>query len=387
MNRRLALLAGVAGIMSVIATVLLGDRDSFDFQLYAQAAATLAGGGNPYAQEYEAMLGDHIFSGYYFYPPLVAVLLSWCVSFGLPVSANCWFALNCGVIGAGAIALAEFARRYGAALRSQVLIIVAVYSWPPTLDGLEFGQINPYVFAALSLALVAMSREAWGWCGGLIGFATAVKMSPAILVFSLLFARKRSAIVSFGAVLLAFLMVGLFSPRGAQIYDDCLRGISPLVQGSRNWEIPENYSLARLVGYVIPTLSSTALMGWIVGLTILGFGVTEFSIRDRSTEQIQRHFAVAVVAMILVSPIVWFHHLIWALIPITAALLFSNCNGRAVVAMVSTVLGVSLYADVSFQLWARGGFEVDRALWVGPVVVVVPMIVIAAVLRGGKLRG
>jgi hypothetical protein len=274
----------------------------------------------------------------------------------------------------------------GARLRWQILLVVSVYLWPPTLDGLEFGQINPFVFSALALALLELRREAWTRCGGWIGFAAAVKMSPAILLFSLLFARTRRGIVAFCVVLFIGLAVGVCSPRGIQIYDDCLRGISPLAKGARNWEIPENYSLARLLGYALEDLSATALMGVVAVLSLLLFGVMEVCIRHRSGEQIQRHFALTVIVMILASPIVWFHHLIWALVPLTVALVVSNRSGRGAVILVSLLLGLSLYLDVSYQLWFTGGFEANRALWVGPVVVVIPLVVVALVLLQSDRR-
>jgi alpha-1,2-mannosyltransferase len=224
-----------------------------------------------------------------------------------------------------------------------VLLRVAAPSWPararwtvalalaaaspliePVRDTFRLGQVNLVLMALVLADLAAIlatdradqpdrSRLPRGV---LLGVATAVKLTPGIFILYLLVIRRpKEAVTAMVAAVAATALAWVLMPSESAhywrhlVFDDRRIGSPGTV-----WNQSLRGALARLTG----SPDQAHLLWLILALTTLLVGLALAARLDRTGERLLG-LGVAAVTGLLVSPISWNHHWVWAL-PLAVAL-------------------------------------------------------------------
>jgi Glycosyltransferase family 87 len=178
----------------------------------------------------------------------------------------------------------------------------------PVVFGLVMGNI---VVLLLPLAAVIWRtrRRAW-WCGLALGLAIAIKLVLWPLLVWLIAARRRgAALVAVGtaavATLAAWAAVGF---AGVRDYPALLH-VNTELYGPHSWSL-----LAGGIGLGLPQSVASAL-SWLLGLGLLLVA----AVLTRHAKRDQAGFSTAILASLVVLPIVWVHSLLILLVPLALA--------------------------------------------------------------------
>ena len=315
------------------------------------------------------------------YPPfsaLVFVPLSW-VPWGLArwfwqlVSLAClWFVTR------------KSLQLVGSDDPRRAMLWTGLFVWvEPVRTTLNYGQIN-LVLAALLLGTMVSARS-WKQGAG-VGIAAGLKLTPAISgLYFLVNRRYKAAVWSvaafFGTVGLGYLI----SPRLSTEYWFHLLGDASRV-GPVGSAINQSLrgALSRTLGYDIGT-GPVFLAAVAVAAVLTGFALRA-SVKAEDT--------VAMIVSVqflglLVSPISWSHHWVWA-VPALMWLVHAAEHRLAKVTAVAWLLAIGSYL-ISFLLKAQPSIWIiprpwyySALGWVYPAVGVLTLVTIAVVLRARK---
>jgi hypothetical protein len=187
------------------------------------------------------------------------------------------------------------------------------------------GQLNLVLLLLITGAWVAgRSGHPW-WAGGLLALATAIKLFPAFLFLYFLVRRQWLVLVA-GAVVLLLLNVATLAVVGVRTYHDYVHIALPWLAEQRG-----SWINASLVGIWTKLFDPQPVAERVVALwrdpTLARFGalascaavtaaVAWGTWRARTPAECDRAFALAVTAMLLVSPTTWDHYSLLLLLPL-----------------------------------------------------------------------
>jgi alpha-1,2-mannosyltransferase len=310
------------------------------------------------------------------YPPLAAVLFA-------VLSVLPWWIAVTLVLGTGIAGLAVACWLAAARLtddRRQVALLAAgaVAAAPliePIHETVSFGQVNLLLAGAIA-ADCLLRRTPWPR-GALIGLVAAVKLTPAaFLLFFLARRQWRPVLVAAVSFLAAGLLGFLLAPRDTRDY-----WFRVLLDPARigGPEFTSNQSLRGLLHRLGPPaeLEAVAWLGLsaVVGVLAL-LGVA--ALRRRGDEVAA--LLVTAAAALLVSPVSWSHHWVWAVLGLLwLAHRAAAERSRASVALLLGTLAVFAaapfwwlpYRDGRELNWSLGQHLLGNAyVWVALAVVI-----------------
>ncbi|MDX3188722.1 glycosyltransferase 87 family protein [Streptomyces sp. MN03-5084-2B] len=285
------------------------------------------------------------------YPPFAAIVLAPLAL--LPYWAAC-LALTLLTLGVLAAVLVTVLRALGARCDWRVAtLLLAAEVLEPVLRTLYAGQLDLLLLALVVLDVLVDTPR---WPRGLlIGFAAAVKLTPAVFVLYFLLRRDTraavTAVVTFlAATALGFLLAGADSVRywtGA-LWDTGRVG-EPTYAG--------NQSLLGLLAKAgVPAEERTA---WWLPLVAVVLVLTAWGVR-RALAAGEPTIALGLNAIggLLVSPISWTHHWVWAVVVLLGWAELARRTRRRGLAVL-TGAGAVLFVAGPQWWWPRGG-EVER---------------------------
>ncbi|WP_164479086.1 glycosyltransferase 87 family protein [Nakamurella antarctica] len=207
----------------------------------------------------------------------------------------------------------------------------------PVADHLGFGQINIALMAACVYDVVGSGRRTSRRLpqGLLIGFATAIKLTPGIFIVYLLITRRYRAagIATAGAIALTVVAAALSPHATSKFFGDVFWNLGERV-GLGNNAVIGNQSLQgamlRLLG------PDTEKMLWPVLVAVAGLAGLWAARRVFQNRGDLAGSCVIGLLVVVVSPVSWTHYLVW-LIPLLVLLVSSRRRGEQVVAIVITV--------------------------------------------------
>lgn len=216
-------------------------------------------------------------------------------------------------------------------------LLCALLICEPLREQLIQGQLNLWLLLLITLTWSSARSGNSIAAGAWLGLATAIKLFPGFLMLYFVVRRDWRAVLSGGLALgLASAATALIC--GPESYADYVRHVMPTMPpwtGSfTNWSLPGLWcKLFAPTGHYGPTepLWDAA---WLRPLataisTILICGLLAGSAwRDRGPRDFDRSFGLAVVGMLLVSPVTWSHYFLLLLIPLAVA--FCATTGRPV---------------------------------------------------------
>ncbi|WP_410565484.1 glycosyltransferase 87 family protein [Amycolatopsis sp. cmx-4-61] len=282
------------------------------------------------------------------YPPFAAIVLAPLAL--LPYWAAC-LALTLLTLGVLAVVIVTVLRALGARCdwRRVAVLLLAAEVLEPVLRTLYAGQIDLLLLALVVLDVLVDTPR---WPRGLlIGLAAAVKLTPAVFLLCLLLRRDGraavTAVVTFlAATTLGFLLAGADSVRywtGA-LWDTGRVG-EPTYAGDQSL-------LGLLARAGVPPETRTA---WWLPLVAAVLVLTAWGVR-RALAAGETTIALGLNAVggLLVSPISWTHHWVWAVVVLLGwAELARRTRRRGHAALAG--VGVVLFVAGPQWWWPRGG--------------------------------
>ncbi|NUT52204.1 MAG: mannosyltransferase [Saccharothrix sp.] len=263
----------------------------------------------------------------------------------------------------------------------RALLWTGLFIWvEPVRTTLNYGQIN-LVLAALLLGTMAGAR---GWAQGAgVGIAAGLKLTPAISgLYFLLTRRYRAAGWSIAAFLGTVAVAYAVSPAQSTEYWFHLLGDASRV-GPVGSAINQSLrgALSRTVGYDVGT--GPVFLAGVLAAAVLAAFALRAALRAKDTLAL----IVAVQFLgLLVSPISWSHHWVWAA-PALLWLVHAAKHRLAAITAVAWLAAVGSYL-ISFLLNAQPSIWIiprpwHYALlgWVYPAVGALTLVTIAVVLR------
>lgn len=390
----LALLLAVATYLFLVQplrTVLM------DFQVYVDAATRFRAGENVYGGVYSEQARDgRIFTLYYFYPPFLAWILSYCVPLGGYTLKQIWCSGSFFCLLYSWRILRELVGKSLTAIRPSRLTLASLFliiCFEPIYESVMNGQINLYVLALLC-AFVRTVRIAD--LSGALAFASAIllKMSPAVLAPAL-FVLQRGRLLLFSGVICIAASIVLISTAPLETYHDFFLRFAPLFAGTLERHYVFNFALDRNLLKLLG-VDSIEPARWIVrslflcayfGLLWLVRGNSHL-IKDQS--KALAVFGVGVCVMVIAAPTVWFHHFTWLVIPLAIL----ACFGPAPVLSCRVTLRFwTAWLGIYFAISQVNQFHVlalRHAPWLLPVTGLLPsvaIIILASWLGGLALSG
>jgi hypothetical protein len=282
----------------------------------------------------------------YIYTPLVAVLCYALSVISEQYAIAVWLALTFIALWLSADYIAELTKHDHV---SKGLPGLAILLFPPTIDGWFFGQVNPFVlfFMAAGHHFLVNSRNRTA--GTFLALASLIKISPVILIITLLKFRRWDALLYFFITILAVMLSCSLTPRGPHVWLDFLIALPEISSAGFLFKIPVNYSLSHLLllldlGFTQESAISLVYLCAVPALLYLAFCPT-----IQSDDDISFHFGAVICVMLLMSPILWPHHLLWFLIPLGVIVKIQS----NVLSGTGYTIGFALSAFLSIEFISR----------------------------------
>jgi alpha-1,2-mannosyltransferase len=251
------------------------------------------------------------------YPPFAAILavplalvgwdvarLAWVPVVYLPLVVTVWFAFRPLLARTGRYSLAALGAITG----------VCMFLWP-MLQEIRFGQVD-IALAALCVADLAATGPRWPR-GLLIGLATAIKLTPGLLiVYLLLTGRRKAACVSAVTSGCCALIAWALLPGGSAYY--WTNALFNTARLGRPGQTSDQSIRAMLLRAYTPASAPTALwLGLAACVAVAGFAAALIAARHGNDMA-----GVAIVGFlaVLISPVSWIHHIVWIVVAIGAIL-------------------------------------------------------------------
>jgi len=296
---------------------------------------------------------------YYIYPPffaLLAVPLSW-LPFGAARLA--WLAADLILLAVFVALYARWRRLDGTApgLAEWTLILVTLFlEFLPLIWALAIGQTSLLLLALIAGCLVLIRRGEDALAGGLLGVATAIKLTPALLIVYFLWrGRRRTALWAAGVAGMCTLLPAVVLGPATSL--EFFLEVVPSMAGGTTYFL--NQSLAALFNRLVTggdvrqvALESSAvarvaslLLG---GLALAVSALVISRTGKRRPEGLVLDLEVSIVLLLtlLLSPISWSHHYVLALVPLYTLVAAAGRSGRR-------SLPLALAAGLALLLIAR----------------------------------
>ncbi len=239
------------------------------------------------------------------YPPVAAFLFSALAVVPWTAAVLVWTGLGLALL--TAVCLATAREVHGAGQRAVLVGLGAAAAsllLEPVRETLDFGQINLVLMGLVALDCL-LPRTRWPR-GLLIGFAAAVKLTPAIFVLFFLARRQVGPVVTAIASFTGFGLVGLaVAPTDTRQY-----WLEALLDPARvgGLAYAGNQSLRGVVHRLgLTGFAETAVWGLLsLGVVVLVW----LAVARAGDDRVAALLAVAVGGL-LVSPVSWSHHWVW----------------------------------------------------------------------------
>ncbi len=194
---RLAVPVLFALLLGVLAVRRAAVTDNSDFDGFHRSGAAVLAGEDPTSDKAVRR-----------YLPCFPLMMAPLGALPLPVAAAMWY-----VLGAASCwgTWRELGRLLGSG-RGRALALTAGLTAPFWIDGLVMGQVNPLLVWAMTRALRCLAEGKDAAAGALLGFASALKVTPALLVVYAAWRLRGRAV---GAAAAVFLLLAALAPAAA----------------------------------------------------------------------------------------------------------------------------------------------------------------------------
>ena len=299
-------------------------RVLMDLSVYSEAAHRYREGLSIYDHLYRVQERDgRFFELYFFYPPLLPFLLSkinlseqalkfsWCLLSYLAILGSAYFL---ALLGQHAPVAREKTFIFKFSVASFFLICFEPLYWSQSI-----GQVNALILFLITLACWSGANQSSSMAGVAIALATALKASPAVLMFMQIVERRWRIVLT--GILFLFITSGIIAlTTPSSVFGGTLFSLSPLLAGSLERHYMFNYVADRALLEAVGLDHLIFLRGIVRAVIILTGLLAVYLVRGNDTISHIKRFSLSVILMILASPTIWYHHLSWSVIPLACLL-------------------------------------------------------------------
>lgn len=293
--------------------LMTGSRAWWDFQVYYTAYLKAANGRNPYEP-------FHIGQGFLNHPFVLTFVGLFSGHGNAQLAAALWFVASL-VAWAAALYLTI---RYILRRRLRLFPFILLLSSAPVVETFYMGQINAFAVLCLSLCFLYAQKGKAALAGFTLALAAVFKSSPLLLLFYFLAVRKGRVVVM--ALLFLLGLGGItavqFSPHlFSQFGRVLLRLVTEVEAGRYNYSL---LSLAQHAPVVAGWEQADRYLLWghkiIVGGTLATLLAVSHSRATFQKSDRCRLFALFLCLMVIFSPLLWYHHFVFLLLPLAMLL-------------------------------------------------------------------
>ncbi|GAG23017.1 unnamed protein product, partial [marine sediment metagenome] len=211
-------------------------------------------------------------------------------------------------------------RPRGASRLYLVLLSLCAILFAPFIEMLYVGQINGLILLGIALLFYATVTDRWAIVGAIgLACAAAVKMSPIVLLgLPAAWERPRRVVWGLGAVVILAAIAGVVF--GAGVWRQFFDAMPVLFQ---SYPKTINQTLAVSACAILHQASCPALRDWatfsgiaVLALAVAGLFPAASSPRDRVIGS-----ALMITGMVIASPLIWYHHMVFLTIPLLVLIL------------------------------------------------------------------
>jgi hypothetical protein len=350
----------VLAVAFYIYVVDASSRALIDFEVYMEAGRTLLAGENIYQRAYTVTdRWGRAIQLHYLYPPLLAQIVSAFSTVDEKTLRFWWCAMNFLMLIVTTVAIARtVANSWWGSLpfiRRSLILGFFVLCFEPIYVGNGDGQVTALILGLLALTICAAVTKHEVAAGGLLAFAAHIKMTPALLILSpLIFGRWRM-VSSFVIACTLLTLPTIFGGSGVQPFLDFASSLTHTVNDNLVNDYVFNLVIYRALlepfGLADVAFARHVVIGGLLLLTVLG----SWRMRTQPGMAYLRSFGFLTAAMIIISPIIWFHHFAWMLIPL--AILSMKPSATPDERMRHRTLTLGLYFALSqtylFHIWVH----------------------------------
>jgi alpha-1,2-mannosyltransferase len=384
-RKRVAIVAAVAVVVGVFDAIVAMRHGFFDLNVYFGAINHWADGGQLY--DFLRPRTEYGFT----YPPFAALTMLPMVLIPWHVAIAIHGALTLGATFAVLYWLVDpiVQRRGWPRWFTFAIALCLIAAYEPMRETFFFGQVNMLLLGLVLADAVLLLGRGSRWAGLGIGLATAIKLTPGLFIVYLLITRRwrAAAVASATAVGATLLAAGVMPLESRIFWTEALWNTDRIGVLS----FVSNQSLQGVLARLDP--SNPNRLVWL-GCALAALAVWAWRVRRAVAAGDElAGIALTGVAICLVSPVTWIHHLVW-LVPALVLLVDSGlrATGRrrrwllaaaitAYVVLCSSVvwlwrwnltgldefLGANLYVWISLALLVGLPLQPDRVADLGEV--------------------
>ncbi len=289
------------------------------------------------------------------YPPFFSLLFAPLVPLPTIIGASLWFWLSLGLAVGSAYLCAVTVGGPAKVRRDRALVVVPLLLTAGIIgSNLETAQVNTVTLFVVCLALYAFRQRADLAAGGLLGVATALKLTPGLFVLYFLYKRAYRVVVGAGlAVIFCWLLIPplVFGPANfTEImvgWYDIVSGfiaegtLAEGLQGFRDTnqslaaafhrfftEVPARWSRGGVGSLYLNVFSlslGTAdriIKAMVLAILVFLAAICRTSLSDRGRPALSLEYSLIWIATLFVSPISWINHYVFLLFPYTVAVYY-----------------------------------------------------------------
>jgi alpha-1,2-mannosyltransferase len=316
-----------------------------DLDVYTNASRAIIAGQSPYSVSTSlGVAKDSSQEFFYLYSPLLAVLLIPLTFLSDESARVVWSSITVGSFAVTAY-LGSRIQLWKPILSPIVLILLTLL--PFSIDTFTTGQIDGIILMLFMVATVAAVKPNNLLLGSSVGVAALLKTSPALLLIPLIFSpsTRRASGVAFITVCCTVVVTSLVW--GTEMWFRYAETLSTVSNGGMSWDNPANRAPAKLLRAISPLPLSPAASTSIITLVLVCPILLVMLLRK--TIRREEIVALTIGTIVLSSPIVWYHHLLWLIIPIAIGWRNSTTvTSRFTVAVCALTLVASLVLDLTF---------------------------------------
>jgi len=280
------------------------------------------------------------------YPPFAALLFS---AFADASAGAMKIVLTAGSLVALTVLCGQALAAAGIRRRPEIVFAVSALALQtrPVAYTLYLGEVNLILAALVGADLLRRRDGAW-WQGIGTGLAAGIKLTPLIFVAYLaLTGRLRAAAVAAGtfAVTVAAGLAGLPGPSRTfwlgRVFDDQNRIGDPAN--------PSDQSLSGAVARLAGTRDPPRVW-WLVAVLVVGLAGLAVAVWAHRRGYRMAGFGCCAVTGLLVSPISWTHHWVWA-VPLLVWLIAAAWRRRSAAWALAAVTAAAVFSDYTPLPW------------------------------------
>lgn len=367
-----------------------------DFEVYLEAAKRYAAGHNIY--QYTYLVPDRWgreIDSYYFYPPLLAQVLSLLTPFGDAAVKTFWIGLSFLCLPLTALVVSKLlSQSWWRRFSDTELFLLSYFfiaCFEPVYWGISDGQVTSVILLCLALFVYLGTSGRQVAAGLVLGVAIAIKMSPAILLLPLIrFRRWRACFIGVLCALALVVLPPIIYGR-AETLEHFWFSLTAVINDESRRGFVFNYVFDRAVLAIFSAENSSFARLFVRGgLFSAAVLYSMLWMRTDKLGEVQLHSAM-IGFMVLCSPIIWFHHFAWVLLPIVA-LSLSAREGENRIKDLTFTLGTYFALSQSnlMHYWAvreAPALVLFSGIFPGLVVLLLTVLLFVKASMGSKERG